>query len=80
MSFQAGRIYPLREADRFDDEFGKGYGFVKVADYGVGCLMSDCWVVNAKGELHPGLAESPVPVRYVDVVDDPMQTLRSLAA
>jgi hypothetical protein len=80
VSFQANRIYPLRDPQRFDDEYGEGYAFVKVADYGGGCLMSDCWVINAKGEGHPGLESSPVPVRYVDVVDDPMQMLRSLAA
>jgi len=80
MSFESGRTYPLRDPTRYDDDdFGTGYGFAR-ADQGTdGCFIADCWIVDGHGRVHPGYSESPVPIRYQDVVDDPMETLRSYA-
>ena len=30
-------------------------------------FITDCWIVNADGDIHPGYAESPIPVRFDDV-------------
>lgn len=71
MPFSPGYVYPLKDATRFDDELGVGYGFVALADYGPitsDCFVHDAWIVNAKGERHPGLNVSPVPIRADDVI------------
>lgn len=79
MSFVSGTAYPLRDPTHYDDEdFGEGYGLALAADGTDGCVIADCWIVNRQGEIHPGYRESPVPVRYQDVVDDPIEMLRSL--
>lgn len=80
MSFVSGRTYPLVDPERYDDEdYGTGYAFAQAAEGTDGCLIADCWIIDREGRIHPGYECSPVPVRYVDVVDDPMLTLRSLA-
>lgn len=71
MPFSPGYVYPLKDPARFDDEFGVGYGFVALVDYGPivsNCFIHDAWVVNAEGERHPGLNVSPVPIRLDDVI------------
>lgn len=64
--------YKLADPDRYDDEFGTGFDHAEV--YGQitceGMFICDCWITNAAGEVHPGLAESPVPVRIDDVIPD----------
>jgi hypothetical protein len=68
--FEAGFMYPLKDPERYDDEeYGAGYAFAMIdADASPGtCWMHDAWIVNAKGEKHPGYEESPIPVRREDV-------------
>lgn len=80
MTFVSGRTYPLLDPERYDDEdHGTGYAFAKAAEGADGCFIADCWIVNERGEIHPGYEESPVPIRYDDVVDDPMRTLRAFS-
>lgn len=60
--------YPLLDPERYDDEFGEGYGFAAVADAQCeGAWIADCWVVDREGAVHPGYAESPVPIRADDL-------------
>lgn len=33
-------------------------------------FITDCWIVNDKGEIHPGYEGSPVPVRFDDVGEE----------
>lgn len=72
--------YKLADPDRYDDEFGTGFDHAEV--YGQitceGMFICDCWITNAAGEVHPGLAESPVPVRIDDVIPT-QQSLRKTA-
>ncbi len=77
MSFESGRTYPLVDPERYDDEYGEGYAFAKAVEGSDGCYVTDCWIIDRSGNVHPGLAESPVPIRYDDVIDDPMVMLRS---
>jgi hypothetical protein len=65
-----GVAYPLNDPERFDDEeYGTGYAYVMVPngegehDY----WMRDMWVVNEKGEVHPGYDASPMPIRMEDI-------------
>jgi hypothetical protein len=70
MPFQPDYIYPLREPTRFDDDMGTGYDHALLADYGPiapECYVHDAWIVTARGEVHPGYARGPVPIRLVDV-------------
>lgn len=70
MPFQQNYIYPLKDADRFDDEFGEGFDHALLADRGPiapGVWVHDSWIVKANGKVHPGLSESPVPIRLEDV-------------
>lgn len=72
MPFHQNYIYPLKNADRFDDEFGEGYDHALLADRGAvppDCWVHDAWIVKANGEVHPGLCESPVPIRLEDVYE-----------
>jgi hypothetical protein len=68
-SFKTGTTYPLVEQDRFDDDYGEGYGFARVAGdlHDLPMTMVDCWIVNREGDRHPGYDECPVPVRIQDV-------------
>lgn len=65
--FRTGQSYALRDADRYDDEHGIGYGRVETYGECEGMYITDCWVVNEEGEIHPGYSESPIPVRFDDV-------------
>lgn len=68
MSFKKNTVYRLKDPDRFDDEdYGTGYDHVETYGDCDGMWMTDCWVVNDKGEIHPGYNGSPVPVRFEDV-------------
>lgn len=68
--FQAGYIYPLREPDSYDDEYGEGYAYMAIPhDREPGdCYMVDAWIVNERGHPHPGYGDCPVPVRRDDLV------------
>jgi hypothetical protein len=68
--FEAGLMYPLNDPTRYDDEYGEGYGFAAIDEDAIPgeCWVHDCWIVNARGEKHPGLNECPVPIRR-DAVD-----------
>ena len=70
MGFRPGHIYPLLEADRYDDENGAGFDHVYFApdsDVREEYFVADAWIVNAEGRIHPGYDECPVPVRPEDV-------------
>ena len=67
MSFKSGMSYALKDPTRYDDEHGEGYGRVEVLEGGEGMFITDCWVTNDAGEVHPGYAESPVPIQFQDV-------------
>lgn len=72
MPFKQNYIYPLKDPERYNDDFGYEYDHALLADYGPiapDCWVHDAWIVKANGEVHPGLSESPVPVRLEDVED-----------
>ena len=72
MGFKPNHIYPLKDADTYDDEdWGVGFDHVYIpGDIGdvSQCYICDAWVVNAAGENHPGYEGCPVPI-HVDAVD-----------
>ena len=49
------------------DKYDKRYRFLKATDYN-NCGMGDCWVVDEKGNLHPGYNISPIPIDIDSVV------------
>ncbi len=67
--FSTGTTYPLVDASIFDDELGVDYGYAEVAGdlHGLRMTMVDCWIVDIKGNRHPGYDQCPVPVRIEDV-------------
>ena len=67
MGFKAGKVYRLKDAERYDDEYGEGYNHVEAVGDCDGMIITDCWVVNASGDIHPGYDECPIPVRFEDV-------------
>jgi hypothetical protein len=77
--FVRGETYALIDPERYDDDYGVGYSFAKVADKIPGSHITDCWIVNGHGEIHPGYNTCPVPICFDDVDDDPMRTLRRLS-
>lgn len=72
MGFKTGMRYRLADPERYDDEYGEGFGYAEV--YGEitceGMFICDCWITDKEGKVHPGLRESPVPVRVDDVIPD----------
>jgi len=68
MTFKANTSYKLKEADRYDDEYGEGFDRVETYEGTDGCYIADCWIVNEAGEVHPGYNDSPVPVRFDDII------------
>lgn len=67
MSFKSDMSYALKDPMRYDDEHGEGYGRVEVLEGGDGVFIADCWITDDNGEVHPGYAESPVPIQFQDV-------------
>ena len=70
MTFKSNTVYRLKDPERYDDEYG--VGFDRIETYGDcdGMFITDCWVVNSEGDIHPGYESSPMPVRYDDVEPD----------
>jgi hypothetical protein len=69
MPFLAGYIYPLIDADHFDDDLGTGYDHIMIPhDATPGeCYIHDAWIVNSDGEVHPGYNANPHPFRLDSV-------------
>lgn len=67
MSFKSGMSYALKDPTRYDDEYGEGYGRVEALEGGDGMFITDCWITDDKGKVHPGYAENPVPIQLQDV-------------
>lgn len=71
-TFKSNTSYALKNPTAYDDEYGTGYG--RAETYGPidceGMFIVDCWIVNDVGEVHPGYNESPVPVRFEDLVPE----------
>ena len=67
--FKPGFIYPLKDPQRFDDEYGEGFDHVAVPEGmdPLNCTIIDMWPVNAEGQVHPGYDAAPVPIRAEDV-------------
>lgn len=70
MPFRAGWIYPLKDATRYDDEFGAGFDHAAVPHDAEGIEMAfivDCWIVDRTGNVHPGYNASPIPIQLEDI-------------
>lgn len=67
--FQAGYAYPLNDTERYDEDGVSGFRYALIdpnADPGE-CHTHDAWIVNENAEIHPGYAQSPIPVRRQDL-------------
>lgn len=65
--FQTGVTYPLKDPESYDDEYGQGYAYAQSYGNCDGMIITDCWIVDKDGNIHPGMDESPVPVHIDDV-------------
>lgn len=75
--FESGKTYELNDSwksyyDEQEDENGElhtGYHYAQIAfdPKGASIYVADCWIVNQKGERHPGFSETPVPVNIDQV-------------
>ena len=71
MSFKKATVYRLKDPERYDDEeYGEGYDHVETYGDCDGMFITDCWIVNDKGKIHPGYKDSPIPVRFDDVGEE----------
>ncbi len=68
MTFETGMTYALKDSSTYDDEYGEGYNYAQAYGDCTGMFITDCWIVNEHGEIHPGLNEQPVPVRFDSLV------------
>ena len=72
MGFKTATRYRLADPAHYDDEFGKGYAYAET--YGLiecdGMHIVDCWITDELGNIHPGYDESPVPVRFCNLIAD----------
>ena len=59
-SFDADTLYELLEPYDADHP---AYTLALTSEFAAGTQVADCWIFNASGELHPGYAISPVPIR-----------------
>jgi hypothetical protein len=67
--FQAGYAYPLNDPERYDEDGVSGFRYALIdpdADPGE-CHTHDAWIVNENATVHPGYAQSPIPVRRQDL-------------
>ena len=70
MTFKSNTRYALKDPTHRDNDEGQGYGYAETLTYADGTYIADCWITNADGDIHPGYAESPIPVRFDDVIAD----------
>lgn len=78
--FQADTMYRLADPERYDDEYGTGFDHALSVSGSDGCIIADCWIVNAAGERHPGYCESPMPQNIDALVKaDVVDAMRSIA-
>lgn len=69
--FKPNHSYALRDPERYDDEFGEGYGRAIAGPSTMeGAWLTDCWIANDQGKVHPGYSACPVPIRFEDVVEE----------
>ena len=55
-------LFAAEYSDRKNsDEVEVGYHYAIPVEYADGCVIGDCWIVNAQGQVHPGFNISPVP-------------------
>jgi hypothetical protein len=66
-TFTANTVYELKDRERYDDENGSGYFYVKSADDCDGNDVADCWIIDHEGNVHPSYQESPVVVEREEV-------------
>lgn len=77
--FRSDTLYALLDPERYDDDFGTGYGHALSTSDVDGCFIADCWIVDAEGNRHPGYDESPVPMRISDLrTPDIVETMRRI--
>jgi hypothetical protein len=69
-AFRSDTLYRLIDAHRYDDDFGTGFDHVISVHNAEGCIVADCWIVNAAGERHPGYDTSPMPI-HIDALASP---------
>ena len=70
--FKSAKIYKLINGDHYDDEYGEGFDHVETYGDSDGSYITDCWVVNSDGDVHPGYENSPVPIRFDRVEPKPV--------
>lgn len=58
------RLYLLEDPTQYDDDFGTGYGFAwfDVSEPETGMYVMDAWIVNERGDVHPGYDQCPIPL------------------
>lgn len=79
--FRSDTLYALLDPESYDDEFGTGFGHALSTPDVDGCLIADCWIVDAEGNRHPGYDESPVPMRISDLrTPDVVETMRRIGS
>lgn len=71
--FKSNTVYKLKDPIRYDDEFGIGYDRIETFGECDGMYITECWIVNQLGEVHPGYADCPVPIRFDDVEEEAIQ-------
>ena len=61
----AGLLYRLRKKP---PEATPGFRFaVPAEDWPKQAWAGDCWIINRKGRVDPGLSASPIPIRREDI-------------
>ena len=70
--FKGKTVYKLKDPKRYDDDYGTGYDHVETYYPEDGYSICDCWVTNARGDIHPGYKDSPMPICFGDVEPVPV--------
>jgi hypothetical protein len=65
-TFKFGKVYRIKDPD--PDEYGQ-YIYVTPVEYADGAWLGDCWIVDARGNVHPGYNVSPVPFHRDSVTE-----------
>jgi hypothetical protein len=70
--FKHGAIYRWKRGEGLDtyppyDKYDKEYCLLMAAEYN-DSYIGDCYVINKRGDIHPGYDASPIPVNIDAVV------------
>lgn len=66
-----GYRYKVKKSSAYWEQYAR-YKYAQPVAYADKCVIGDCWIVDDRGDIHPGYSNSPVPL-CVQALSEPEQ-------